>query len=88
LAGPKSHLSVLIGDDQTTETHTRTGSPLPAADRRVWRDHLGNWQWPRPWHLICAQTAIWVGWTAKETMAQPVGVIARIYAAHQRDDDD
>jgi hypothetical protein len=54
----------------------------------VFRDYLGNWWWPKPWHLICAQVAIWVGWTPEQTMRSPVGVIGHIYAAHQRPDDE
>ena len=84
MARPKSHLAVLISPDSLK---TDSDGP-PRADRRVWLDYLGNWWWPKPWHLICAQVAVWVGWTAAETMRQPLGVIGHIYAAHLRPDDE
>jgi hypothetical protein len=78
-------LAVLIADDSITTGGGSSGPPRP--DRRVWRDYVGNWWWPRPWHAVAAQMAVWVGWTTQETMRQPLGVLGRVYAAHARDDD-
>ena len=83
MARPKSHLAVRVGESDLTRSDDGPARP----GHLVHRDYLGNWQWPKPWHLICAQVAIWVGWTPEQTMRAPVGVIGHIYAAHQRSDD-
>jgi hypothetical protein len=86
VARPKRHLAVLVSEDDIAKGREREGPPRP--DLRAWRDEIGNWWWPKPWHLIAAQVAVWVGWTTPETMRAPMGVLGHIYAAHQRSDDD